>query len=149
MLSTGYPLPAPMSQEQSLFERLQNPDESGDYKLKINVNKAADSVLTHLRNMLNTRQGSVPTLPDYGLPDFNDIASNFPDAIFELRRVIKQSIDNYEPRLSQVKVDYTRDDDKPLSMRYEITAQLSLGGENANVWFETTLDSQGRVKVRG
>ena len=138
-----------MSQEQSLFERLQNPDESGDYKLKLNVNKAADSVLTHLRNMLNTRQGSVPTLPDYGLPDFNDIASNFPDAIFELRRVIKQSIDNYEPRLSRVKVDYAKDEDKPLSMRYEITAQLSLGGENANVWFETTLDSQGRVKVRG
>lgn len=138
-----------MSQEQSLFERLQNPDETGDYKLKINVNKAADSVLTHLRNMLNTRQGSVPALPDYGLPDFNDIAANFPDAIFELRRIIKQSIDNYEPRLSQVKVDYARDEDNPLSMRYEITAQLSLGDENANVWFETTLDSQGRVKVRG
>ncbi|MBI3776778.1 MAG: type VI secretion system baseplate subunit TssE [Gammaproteobacteria bacterium] len=138
-----------MSQEHSLFERLQSPDETSDYKLKVNVNKAADSVLNHLRNMLNTRQGSVPTLPDYGLPDFNDIASNFPDAIFELRRVIKQSIDNYEPRLSQVKVDYVKDEDKPLSMRYEITAQLSLGGENANVWFETTLDSQGRVKVRG
>jgi type VI secretion system protein len=138
-----------MSQEQSLFERLQNPDASGDYKLKINVNKAADSVLNHLRNMLNTRQGSVLTLPDYGLPDFNDIASNFPDAIFELRRIIKQSIESYEPRLSRVKVDYSRDEDKPLSMRYEITAQLSLGDENASVWFETTLDSQGRVKVRG
>jgi len=138
-----------MSQEQSLFERLQNPDESGDYKLKINVNKAADSVLNHLRNMLNTRQGSVLTLPDYGLPDFNDIASNFPDAIFELRRIIKQSIESYEPRLSRVKVDYSRDEDKPLSMRYEITAQLNLGDENASVWFETTLDSQGRVKVRG
>ncbi len=138
-----------MSHEQSLFERLQNPDAAGGYKLKINVNKAADSVLTHLRNMLNTRQGSVPTLPGYGLPDFNDIASNFPDAIFELRRVIKQSIDHYEPRLSRVKVDYAKDEDKPLSMRYEITAQLSLGDDNANVWFETTLDSQGQVKVRG
>lgn len=138
-----------MSQEQSLFERLQNADEPGDYRLKINVNKAADSVLNHLRNMLNTRQGSALTLPDYGLPDFNDIASNFPDAIFELRRIIKQSIESYEPRLSHVKVDYTRDEEKPLSMRYEITAQLNLGDENASVWFETTLDSQGHVKVRG
>lgn len=138
-----------MSQEQSLFERLQNPDEGGEYKLKINVNKAADSVLAHLRNMLNTRQGSVPTLPDYGLPDFNDIAVNFPDAIFELRRIIKQCIESYEPRLSRVKVDYAKDEENPLSMRYEITAQLNLGDENANVWFETTLDSAGRVKVRG
>lgn len=138
-----------MNQEQSLFERLQNPDESAEYKLKINIHKAADSVLLHLRNLLNTRQGSVPTLPDYGLPDFNDIASNFPDAIFELRRIIKISVEAYEPRLSSVKVDYVKDEENPLSMRYEITAQLNLGDESANVWFETTLDSAGRVKVRG
>ena len=138
-----------MSQEQSLFERLQNPDEGGEYKLKINIHKAADSVLAHLRNMLNTRQGSVSSLPDYGLPDFNDIANDFPDAIFEVRRIIKQSIESYEPRLSRVKVDYVKDEENPLSMRYEITAQMNLGDENANVWFETTLDSAGRVKVRG
>lgn len=132
-----------------MFERLQSPDESAEYRLKANANKAADSVLNHLRNMLNTRQGSTLTLPGYGLPDFNDVAANFPDAIFELRRVIKQSIENFEPRLSRVKVDYVKDEENPLSMRYEITAQLDLGDDNAQVWFETTLDSQGRVKVRG
>jgi type VI secretion system protein len=138
-----------MSHEQSLFERLQNPDAASDYKLKVNVNKAADSVLAHLRHMLNTRQGSAPALPDFGLPDFNDLAVTFPDAIFELRRVIKQCLEQYEPRLSRVRVDYVKDEENPLNLRYEITAQMNLGDENANVWFETTLDSQGRVKVRG
>jgi type VI secretion system protein len=138
-----------MSQELSLFERLQHPDEAADYKLKINVNRAADSVLTHLRNMLNTRQGSALTVPDYGLPDFNDLAVTFPDAIFELRRVIKQCIEQYEPRLSRVKVEHVKDEENPLSLRYEITAQLNLGDENASVWFETTLDAQGRARIRG
>jgi type VI secretion system protein len=138
-----------MNHEQSLFERLQDPDSSSEYKLKINVNKAADSVLTHLRHMLNTRQGSSPALPDFGLPDFNDLAVTFPDAIFELRRVIKQCLEQYEPRLSRVRVDYVKDEENPLNLRYEITAQMNLGEENTNVWFETTLDSQGRVKVRG
>jgi type VI secretion system protein len=99
--------------------------------------------------MLNTRQGSVPAQPDYGLPDFNDLAVTFPDAIFELRRIIKQSIELYEPRLSRVKVEHVKDEENPLALRYEITAQLNLDNENASVWFETTLDSQGRVKVRG
>lgn len=138
-----------MAQEQSLFERLQHPDESSEYKLKINVNKAADSVLNHLRHMLNTRQGSSPTVPEFGLPDFNDIAANFPDAIFELRRVIKTSLEQFEPRLARVKVDYVKDEENPLNLRYEITAQMNLGDESSNVWFETTLDSAGRVKVRG
>jgi type VI secretion system protein len=138
-----------MAFEKSLFERIQHSEEGEQYKLSVDTNKVADSVMEHLRNMLNSRQGSVPALPDYGLPDFNDMVARFPDAIFELRRAIKTCIEKYEPRLARVKVDHIPDEENPLNLRYEITAQLISGDESANVWFETTLDSAGKVSVRG
>ena len=137
-----------MAFEKSLFERIQHPEE-GQYRLNVDANKVAESVLEHMRNLLNVRQGSVPAIPDYGLPDFNDMVSAFPDAIFELRRAIKTSIEKFEPRLCRVKVEHIPDEENPLNLRYEITAQLVTGDESTNVWFETTLDSAGKVAVRG
>lgn len=138
-----------MAFEQSLLERIAQPEGAGGYKLKLNEDKLVDSVLEHLRKMLNVRHGSVPALPDYGLPDFNDLAMRFPDAILELRKAIKTCIEKYEPRLCKVKVDYIHDPEAPLHLHYDITAQLVVDGAKGNVWFQTTLDSAGKASIRG
>lgn len=36
------------------------------------------SIMRHLTLLLNTRKGSVPIDPDYGLSDMNNIAGHFP-----------------------------------------------------------------------
>lgn len=134
--------------ERSFFERLVNPDEFNNLTAHVDPDKVARSVLRHLKQMLNTRAGSAATLPDYGLPDFNDLVLRFPDAILELRRAIKLCAEKYEPRLTNVKVDYLPDEENPLGLRFEITAQLVIDGERAGIWFETTLNSAGKVAVR-
>jgi type VI secretion system protein len=137
-----------MNNESRFLERLYNSDEHSGYTLQQDPDRVARSVLNHLMALLNTRQGSSLTVPDYGLPDFNDLVTRFPDAIVELKREIKRCIEKYEPRLKRVKINYLKDEDNPLNLRYEVTAQLELDDGRSNVWFETTLDSAGHVSVR-
>ena len=137
-----------MGQEARFLDRL-NSEDSAAYRLTPDADKLAHSVLSHLVRLLNTRQGSSATQPDYGLPDFNDLVTRFPDAINELKREIKRQVEKYEPRLIRVRVNHVADKDQPLSLRFEITAQLLLGEGTADVWFETMLDAAGRVRLRG
>ncbi|MEK6748530.1 MAG: type VI secretion system baseplate subunit TssE, partial [Pseudomonadota bacterium] len=132
----------------SFFERLNNADVR-DATSVVDKTKVARSVLRHLIQLLNTRRGSVPTQPDYGLPDFNDMISRFPDAIHELKKEIKMCLEKYEPRLSQIQVGYVADKDNPLTLRYEVSALLHIDEEKTDVWFETTLNAMGKVTVRG
>ena len=138
-----------MGRERSLLERLDRAAEETRRSLRVNQDQAVDSVLTHLRKMLNVRQGNAPALPLYGMPDFNDLASRFPEAIVEIQRAIKTSIERYEPRLKKVRIKHLPDEEDPLRLRFEITAQLVTGEENPAIWFETSLDPVGRVTVRG
>lgn len=138
-----------MAFERTLLERIALCEDESQYQLGINPEKAVDSVLSHLRNMLNVRQGSVPTLPDYGLPDINDLVTRFPQAILELKKCIKECIERYEPRLADIQVEHVPDEDNPLNLRYDITAQLVIDEKRTKVWFETVLDSAGRATIRG
>ncbi|MDH4273408.1 MAG: type VI secretion system baseplate subunit TssE [Gammaproteobacteria bacterium] len=137
-----------MAYNRSFFERLNNADVR-DATTVVDKTRVARSVLRHLMQMLNTRRGSVPTQPDYGLPDFNDMVSRFPDAIQELKKEIKFCLEKYEPRLSQIHVGHIADKANPLALRYEISATLMLDNEKSDIWFETTLNSMGKVSVRG
>lgn len=137
-----------MAFSRSFFERLNNANVEEATRI-VDKTKVARSVMRHLGQMLNTRRGSVPTLVEYGLPDFNDMASRFPDAILELRKEIKYCLEKYEPRLSQIRVEHVSDTDNPLALRYEISAQLVLDDGLSDIWLETTLNSMGKVSVRG
>lgn len=138
-----------MASERSLLERLARAGEQRGRSRHMNREHAADSVLQHLRKMLNVHQGSVPTLPMYGMPDFNDMASRFPEAIQEIRQVLKTTIEQYEPRLKRVRIDHLSDTADPLHLRFEITAQLVTGEGDSAIWFETALDTSGRMSIRG
>lgn len=131
----------------SFFERLNSGDLSKDNQL-LDMTKVSRSVLRHLVQMLNTRRGSVQTLPDYGLPDFNDMALRFPDAIGEIKKEIKACVEKYEPRLRNVHIEHVPDETQPLALRYEISATLTLENEKSNILFETTFNSMGKVSVR-
>ncbi len=136
-----------MAFEQTLLERINNP-ESGAYKLNPEPHLVIESVLRHLRKMLNVRQGSVCTLPDYGIPDLNSLFMQYPDAVLALRKIIRNSLEKYEPRLRGVKVNHLPNEDDPLILRFEIRARLFLDGKTSPVRFETVVGDNGRVKVR-
>jgi type VI secretion system protein len=138
-----------MAHERSLLERIDEAGQSLGRSLHIDPEKAAESVLQHLRKMLNVHQGNVPTLPTYGMPDFNDLTVQFPEAIVEIQRALKSSIEQYEPRLKRVRIRHVPDEENPLTLRFEIIAQLAVGEGAAALRFETLLDPSGMVSIRG
>lgn len=106
-----------------------------------------ESIVEHLRALLNTRQGEAPTVPDFGVVDFTDLVHNFPEAIQTLQRCIRTTILQFEPRLKNVVVQHVRDDEA-LVLKFQITAQLHGKGGRGAVRFETQLRAGGHVSVR-
>ena len=105
--------------------------------------------MTHLKNMLNTRQGSSLTCPDYGLMEVSDVLHEFPDAIGLLQRSIKNSIQQYEPRLKNVQVRQIKSDvAQAMILEFEITAQIQYpDGRRQQLRFGASVDHSGNVKM--
>ena len=132
-----------------LLERIDHPEKKSNRQLTPDVKKLSQSVLQNLQDIFNTRQGNVLTLPDYGSPDFNDMVSKFPDAIMEIRKTILNNIREYEPRLKNIRVRHILDDENPLSLQFEIQAELNLAKTKSSVAFTTVMGDSGRINVRG
>lgn len=107
-----------------------------------------ESVIEHLRVLLNTRRGDSVTAPDFGILDFADVVHEFPGGIQQLAKSIRATIAQYEPRLRSVGVRHVPDEN-PLSLRFEISAQLSVGRSARTLRFATTVRPGGRVDVSG
>ena len=129
----------------SLFERL-----NGDADKRIGWSRevsAMASVAAHLGKMLSTRAGSVQTLPDYGLPDLNDMRVSLHTALSQARQSIETFIEQYEPRLTQVRVVSLPHDRHPLRLSFAIEALLEVEGLRRQVSFSAQLDGSGQVRV--
>ena len=135
--------------EGSLLERLRRPDRSSERRGADGLQEMADSILRHLQRMLNTRQGNALTVPDYGVPDLTDLARGFPESASTLEDALRACIEKYEPRLRDVMVRYKQSTGDALSLSFEVTGRLAASGEDAGVWFLTTVDPDGRVDVKG
>jgi type VI secretion system protein len=107
------------------------------------------AVSAHIARMLNTRQGSCLTCPDYGLIEVSEILYDFPDAIGIMQRAIKNSIQTYEPRLKNVQVRQVKTDVVgDMTLQFEISAQLHLpDGRRQALRLTTSVDGSGNVKM--
>lgn len=106
-----------------------------------------DSIVRHLRDMLNSRQGHAPAQLDFGIPDISDVAHDFPEAIGRMQRYIRICIEKYEPRLTSVNVIHVENDADPFTLRFQITACLATSKNRAHVCFDTLMDASGRIQV--
>jgi type VI secretion system protein len=98
--------------------------------------------------MCATRVGTVLTAPDYGIPDVTEMLHSFPDAIGEMRKALKYTIEKYEPRLTNVRVNFIQGGEEDLICRFEIVAQLVNEEGPSRVKFETTLEVSRKISVR-
>jgi type VI secretion system protein len=129
----------------SLFERLGGATtERTGWSLEVS---AMASVAAHLSKMLSTRAGSVQTLPDYGLPDLNDMRLSLHDSLQQARVAIERFIEAYEPRLTQVRVGSLPLHHDPLTLSFAIQGQLEVEGFKRQVSFFARLDGSGQVKI--
>lgn len=109
------------------------------------------AVIAHLVRMLNTRQGSSLTCPDYGLIEVSEVLHDFPDAIGIVQRAIKNSIQQYEPRLKNVQVRHIKNEvTHNMMLEFEITGQIQYpDGRRTGFRFSTAVDTSGNVKAGG
>lgn len=137
-----------MRNERSLLDRLDHEVPAASYTTRFDWNAMLDSVLNNVQSMLNVRLGSVKALEDYGMPDFNDVVNQFPDAISRISFAIRDFLEEYEPRLTQVYVHYLPDPDQPLLMKFAVEATLSHRDQTSKVSFDTVLTGNGQATVR-
>lgn len=123
----------------SLFERLERP-------IATPVCRVA-SVAVHLGKMLSIRAGSVQTLPDYGMPDLNDMNQSLHESLSQSRALIERFVRAYEPRLKHVRVRALPRDHDPLALAFAIEATLIIEGVMQPVVFTARLCDAGRVEV--
>lgn len=137
-----------MPRERSLLERLRDPEGESARTIHENPARLAESVLANLRSLLNSRPGMSSALPEYGIPDLSDIAYSMPDSAGRMRNAIRTAIERYEPRLRRVTVKYVSDPMDPLTLRFDVTAELVTNEARATVQFETRYDPTGRVSIK-
>lgn len=107
-----------------------------------------EGVIDHLNKLFNTRQGSSMCCKDYGLPDFNSLAAEFPDMIQELRDIVLRQIIAYEPRLHSPNVTHIPNPDDPTSLVFSISGDIaSNSSSRSRTSFHVNL-SDGMVKIR-
>ena len=140
-----------MPNEYSLFQRFGNEGQPV-HSTDSNQQALMESIKVNLQQMLNVREGSVSALPDYGMPDFNDLVYEFPDAIYQLQVAIKMFLLKYEPRLDDVVVRYVPDSSQPLQLKYRISIHINanrqVGGSlNDTFEFETVITGSGQAFI--
>jgi type VI secretion system protein len=134
--------------EERLLERIRVRDKDTVRRSGEDPRRIHDSVLSHLQRILNTKQGNVPIADDYGTPDLLDFMASSPEALRGVERTIRQVIQKYEPRLTAVRVTFVPQTEDMLAMHFQIHAKLS-ADLNTPVFFETLLDSDGKIKIKG
>ena len=83
------------------------------------------------------------------MPDFTNFTSAFPDSQRGIERSLRQTIQKFEPRLQGVRVGFHPREDDPMSITFQITARLVLEDHKDPVSFESQVDSDGHIKVKG
>lgn len=129
----------------SLFERLGGiPQDRSNNRGEA----TRDSVTAHLSKMLSTRAGSVLALPDYGMPDLNNMSLSLHDALTRGRSEIEKFIATYEPRLTCVRLIPLPNQANPLSLAFDIEGLLQLDGTTSFVVLRARLTGSGEVSVK-
>jgi len=134
--------------EDRLLQRLRIYDKGAGVNYADDPKLVIRSVQEHLQQMLNTRWGSVPIADDFGVPDFTDFMSTYPDSARDLERSLRQTIQKYEPRLRNVRVKFIPQEEGDLAVSFQISARLNLERLKDSVIFESKLDSDGRIKIK-
>jgi type VI secretion system protein len=108
------------------------------------------AVIDNLEKLLNTRQGSSLSAPDYGTAELSELIHSFPDALGIMQRSIKNTILKYEPRLKNVQVRSVEPEEESSGMYvfFEVTAQLVYpNGDRQPFRFSTSVDESSNVKI--
>ncbi len=138
-----------MYKARTLLERLDNPQLDRYQNSSQNLEALAESILNHLKKMLNTRLGNSLTQPhDYGMIDLNEIRTNMPDSIADVQNNIKSMIEKYEPRLKNVRIEHINSGDDLMILKFKVIADIA-AERRTSISFETIVEPSGQIQLSG
>lgn len=129
-----------------LFDRIRNgsfPARESEDTSRL----AVDSVVAHLRQLLNTQQGTTLMDPFYGMPEFSDLRAGVPDSVQKIEKLISNVVKTYEPRLRSVSVSYMHQDDQ-LILYFQIKGVLDTRKGEYPVYLESIVDTCGKMEIK-
>jgi type VI secretion system protein len=134
--------------EHRLLDRIRLMHQKPYRRVTQDPNQMIRSIQQHLQRILNTRMGSVPIAEDYGVPDFTNFMSTFPDSQRGIERSLRHTIQTYEPRLQHVRVTFFPCEEDPLSISLQITARLVFKDHKESISFTSMVDADGRIQMQ-
>lgn len=135
--------------ERRLLERIANWSEAdAERTSQTQVDILVRSVRDHLARLLNTRQGSVPIDPYFGVPDFTNLAGGTgAGSVVEMEDEIRRMVMKYEPRVKSPRVVLNRETTDVLSIRFLLQGTLEVDHREIPLQISTTVGSNGRVDI--
>jgi type VI secretion system protein len=134
--------------EYRLLDRIRAMAKNPSRRVTEDPQQVIRSVQEHLQRILNTRQGNVPIAEEYGVPDFTELMSGYPESQRVIERAIRNTIERFEPRLQSVRVTLSGGEKETLTLSFQISARLMLKDGRDSVTFDSVLDSGGRFTVK-
>ncbi|MFM2476469.1 type VI secretion system baseplate subunit TssE [Celerinatantimonas sp. MCCC 1A17872] len=131
----------------SFFERLEADSVSRSITQGPSVQDVLESIKHNVANILNTRMGESLSAPELGLIDFNDAMLESSDLSMHLRLAIRRALEHYEPRLCNLDVQVHSDPDRPIDLRFHVTANVNRGALHHSVQIELVLENSRKYKV--
>ncbi len=128
-----------------LIERL-NSEQRGRAERRLRDEEhVLDSVIGHVRKLLNTRRGNVPVDPGYGMPELarrtNDAGA--PDSEL-IESVVREVLQRYEPRLADVAVRLLGRSENRLGLEVEIAGTVRHAARPLPLRLTATVTADGR-----
>ena len=97
-----------------------------------------------MNEVLNSRPGACQSTAGLGVIDLNDATATTSDFRKSIEQAIKECIERYEPRISEVAVQSLVDQGDPLLLSFHISAQVDFDNIGDVVEFNIQLDSNRR-----
>lgn len=126
----------------SLFERIQG--KGSLLTSPSRVQALLNSIKQHLNEVLNSRPGSSPSAVELGVIDLNDATATTSDFRKSIEQAIKECLEHYEPRISDVEVRSLIDDGDALLLSFHISACVKFDSMDDVVEFNIHLDGNRR-----
>lgn len=134
--------------EQRLLERIAGLGEGRARSHQTQVEVLIESIRAHLTRILNTRQGSVPIDPDFGVPDFTNLAgSSITGTTQEVAASITRMVARYEPRLKSVRVLLAESESEVLSLSFTLDGSIEVSDKTIPIRLATKVSASGRIAL--
>ncbi|TDV28736.1 type VI secretion system protein [Paraburkholderia caballeronis] len=134
--------------ERRLLERIAHWEIAKGRTNQTQVDILVRSVMDHLQRLLNTRQGSVQIDPQFGVPDFTNLAGGMAaGSTREIEEEIRRMVLKYEPRLKSPKVVLSHEGTDVLSIRFSLEGRLEVDARDIPLQLSTSVASSGKVEI--